>query len=128
MSHTETDLGVRHITLGQSVTDNVTVSGLDGFVVPTVSVTFKYSYEGGDWVVYDQDVQLVNGVATSTFVMPLAAGHYEFRAVYSGDSNYLGSKSCYGSEPLCVGRAGSTTTTDLGICPPEPIDDTPIVY
>ena len=110
-----TVLGVDTIILGQSVTDNVTVSGIDGFPVPTGSVDFQVRYEGGSWTVFDANVALVDGTATSAFYMPMAVGNYQFQAVYSGDDNYLGSKSCPLSEPLSVERAPSTTTTILGV-------------
>jgi hypothetical protein len=40
-------------------------------------------------------------------VGPLAAGTYSFKAVYSGDPNYLGSTSA--CEPFTVNKAGTTT-------------------
>jgi hypothetical protein len=110
-----TCLGTNNITLGQSVTDNVTVIGLcDGFPVPTGPVTFQVSFNGGDWVTYDIQMLDCHGMATSTWYTPMCAGHYEFRAVYSCDCNYQESSSCPLSEQLCVDRAPSTTTTDLG--------------
>ena len=114
-SYVFTCLGTNNITLGQSVTDNVTVIGLcDGFPVPTGPVTFQVSFNGGDWVTYDIQMLDCHGMATSTWYTPMCAGHYEFRAVYSCDCNYQESSSCPLSEPLCVDRAPSTTTTDLG--------------
>jgi hypothetical protein len=100
------------------VTDNATVTGLgDGFPMPTGTIDFQVSFNGGAWTTYDAGVVLVNGVATSTWYMPTAAGNYTFRAIYSGDSNYLGSQSGDGDEPLEVLRAPSDTTTDLGGMP-----------
>ncbi len=117
-SVTTTELGVTIITLGQSVTDNATVTGLgDGFPMPTGTVDFQVSFNGGAWATYDAGVVLVNGEATSTWYKPMAAGNYTFRAIYSGDSNYLGSQSGDGDEPLEVLRAPSDTTTDLGGMP-----------
>jgi hypothetical protein len=109
-----TDLGVKEIVLSQSVTDNVTIVGLGGpFPVPTGTVTFQYSFNGAAWTTYDANVALVNGNATSAFNAPLLAGNYEFRAIYSGDSNYLPSVSAKGSEPLLVTPTGTDTTTKL---------------
>ena len=45
---------------------------------------------------------------------PHAAGNYLFQAVYSGDANYNPSQSMLCSEPLCVERAPSYTSTCLG--------------
>src|SRR3989454_703982 len=42
---------------------------------------------------------------------PLATGDYAFQAVSSGDANYNGSTSL--CEPFSVGKADTTTTTDL---------------
>jgi len=53
-----------------------------------------------------------SGVAhPSTSQGPLAAGSYSFQATYSGDSNYNGSTSS--CEPLTVGKANSTTSTEI---------------
>jgi hypothetical protein len=115
-SDTTTCLGAKIIFLGGSVTDNVTVTGLcDGSPFPTGTVEFQVSFNGGSWMTYDTGVVLANGSATSTWYMPHIAGDYNFRAIYSGDSNYSGSCSLSRSESLHVGKAQSTTTTDLGI-------------
>jgi len=106
------------ITLGDSVTDSVTVVGLGGsYPWPTGTVDFEVSFNGGAWTVYDDDVALTqsgsDGVATSAAYTPLAAGSYRFRAVYSGDGNYLGAQSGDEEEPLTVGKATPTVTTLL---------------
>jgi len=115
-----TMLSQSNITLGMNVTDTATVSGLGGsFPVPTGTVTFQVSFMNGTWTTYDANVTLVNGTAVSTVYIPMAAGDYMFRAVYSGDSNYLGAISGNANEALIVLRAGSTTTTNLGVCVPQ---------
>ena len=105
-STTTTVLGTSSIILGQSVYDNATVMGLGGsFPMPTGMVDFQVSFNGGAWETYHADVVLVNGKATSTWYMPMVTGDYDFRAIYSGDSNYLGSQSADGDEPLIVNEA-----------------------
>ena len=64
-------------------------------------------------MIYDANVTLVNGNATSAFYMPVATGSYEFQASYSGDSNYLPSVSGEDAELLQVDMAPSHTTTCL---------------
>ena len=119
-STTATMLSASTIALGNSVTDNVTVTGLGGlFPVPIGTVDFQVSYNEGPWTTYDADVALVNGIATSAYYMPLAAGNYEFQAIYSGDSNYRCSVSGEDAELLLVtpglGASGPTINTDLGV-------------
>ena len=101
------------ITLGQSVTDNATVTGLAGFPGPTGFVNFQYSYEHGCWTTYTCNVPLVNGQAISGWFTPLATGHYNFRAVYTGDNNYNPSVSGSCEEPMFVCPAPSSTSTLL---------------
>ncbi len=117
-SQTCTDLGVDTITLGQSVTDNATVTGKVGLPTPTGTVKFQVKFNGGAWVTFDACVSLVNGKAISKMYTPLAAGCYYFRAVFCGDGMYLGSHSGDYDEPLDVDPAQSQTITDLGVCGP----------
>jgi hypothetical protein len=113
---TTTILGVSSIMMGQSVTDNATVTGLGSpFAGPTGTVDFQVRNVGGNWMVFDAGVVLVDGSATSTFYMPTAAGNYQFQAVYNSDNNYDSSKSCPFSEPLCVKQAPTETCTCLGV-------------
>jgi hypothetical protein len=115
-SYTYTCLGTDTIVLGQSVKDNVTVVGLGcGFPVPTGPVEFQVSLNNGSWTTYYNGALDCHGQATSCWYTPMCAGHYEFRVIYSCDSNYLESTSCPHSEQLCVEKAPSQTTTDLGI-------------
>jgi hypothetical protein len=106
---TVTYLSATTITLGGSVTDQVIVTGLGGvFPYPSGTVTF---YVNG--VIFDTKSLNSTGGATSDSYTPLAAGDYYFKAVYSGDSNYLGSESNPADEHLVVEKAGTTTVTYL---------------
>ncbi|KPK63118.1 MAG: hypothetical protein AMK73_05400 [Planctomycetes bacterium SM23_32] len=109
---------VTEITLGESVRDTATVTGLDGvFPMPTGTVDFQVVEPGedpdneSDWDTFDPAVALdLDGVAISVEYTPSAAGDYYFRAIYSGDSNYNGSQSGNREEPLVVtgGYEGKT--------------------
>ena len=110
-STTTTSLSASAITLGQSVTDTATVTGAGP--TPTGTVDFQVSTDGGaTWTKFGATKTLSAGSATSDSYTPMAVGHYDFRAVYSGDSNYIGSTST-NPEPLDVGPADSTTSTEL---------------
>jgi len=125
-----TVMGVDSIYLGQSVTDNVTVSAPAPFPMPTGTVDFQVSFNEGPWVVYDAGVALVDGTATSAFYTPLAAGNYEFQAVYNGDSNYLPQSSGEDDELLTVISAVTHTHTclsDSDICLGQCVFDTAFV-
>jgi hypothetical protein len=103
ISETRTCLGVQTITLGESVTDNVSVTGLCGkSQLPSGTVDFEVRFNGGDWMGYDAGVVLVDGSAKSEAFTPTAVGDYYFRAIYSGDGIYLGSISNPSGEPLHV--------------------------
>jgi hypothetical protein len=82
------NLGTAAINVGHAVTENVTVTGLNGFTAPTGDVTFRVKYETGNWTNYSENVHLVNGHALSTWFAPEAAGSYAIEAVYTGDPNY----------------------------------------
>ena len=112
---TTTLLSSSTITLGGSVTDTATVAGVSGFAVPTGTVDFYVSINGGStWTQLGGVVTLVGGQATSIAYTPSAAGlSYEFYAAYSGDSNYLASQSGYSAEPLMVNKYTPITTTLL---------------
>jgi hypothetical protein len=107
------------ITLGDSVNDTVTVTGLGGsFPDPTGTVIFQVSTDGGStWTAFGATKVLVAGSATSDSYTPLAAStasiSYYFRAVYSGDDNYQGKTSDNTAEPLTVGPAIPTVVTAL---------------
>jgi hypothetical protein len=94
-STTSTVLSGGTITLGGSVTDTATVTA-----GATGQVTFYVKFGAGDWAQLGAVKDLVAGSATSDPYTPLAAGDYLFRALYGGDSNYLGSQSGENDEPL----------------------------
>ncbi len=102
------------ITLGGSVTDMVTVTGLGGsFPVPTGTVDFYVMIGAGPWTLFSTETLDATGHATSSSYTPLTAGNYHFKAVYSGDANYVGAQSGENDEPLTVGPATPTVTTEL---------------
>ena len=114
LSYASTELGTIALTLGRSVTDNATVTGLG--VVPTGSVDFQVKMAGAtSWITYSAGKALVDGSAVSGWFVPTEAGEYLFRAVYSGDCNYMSSMSGDNSEPLNVAPAESEISTDLGV-------------
>jgi hypothetical protein len=108
---TTTCLGIENMSLGGSITDNVTVTGLvtglcDGSQFPTGTVEFQVSFNCGGWITYDAGTVLVDGSARSVWSTPTAIGDYSFRAIYSGNGPYLGSNSCSPDEPLHVENPG----------------------
>ena len=117
-STVRTTLSADQITLGDFVTDYAAVTNLNGELPdPTGTIDFQVSFKGGNWVTYDPlkplSPALMGVSATSIPYKPLAAGDYNFRAIYNGDSNFNGSMSVIDSEPLLVGPATSKTTTLL---------------
>jgi hypothetical protein len=94
---------------GAAAYDTATVTGVPGFPdTGTVVYTF---YTGtacaGEGVA--GGVTLSGGVIpNSSVTAPLAAGSYSFKAVYSGDVNYIGSTSS--CAPFSVGLAPTATT------------------
>jgi hypothetical protein len=110
-----TQLSATSITLGQSVTDTVTVTGLgNGFPGPTGTVDFQVSKDGGaTWTKFGGTMTLSGGSATSDSYAPLAAGTYYFKAVYGGDGNYNSVASGDTAECLTVGPAAPSVGTQL---------------
>ena len=107
-------LSATSITLGGTVHDTVTVTGLGGlYPIPTGTVQFFVKVDGGAWQPLGAAEPLLNGQASSIDYTPLAAGSYWFKATYSGDSNYLSASSGETDEPLTVGPATPTVTTLL---------------
>jgi hypothetical protein len=102
-----TQLSDLNVLAGFPVTDTAFVTS-GSSPVPTGTVTFEFSHEGGPWTAYGSVVELVAGQAESDYLYT-TAGHYEFRAVYSGDTIYLGATSAEGSEPLDVCKNPSFT-------------------
>ena len=100
-----TKLSSSSITLGESVTDTVTLMGLGGsFPVPTGTVQFQVRAGAGPWMNLGSPVTLVNGSATSDSYTPLGVGplYYHFKACYGGDGNYDPAESGEDEEPLTV--------------------------
>ena len=101
--------------LGESVYDTATVTGTAGFT-PTGTVTYNFyntatpAY-GTTAPVTTQTVTLTatGAVPNSADTAALAAGSYSYIAVYSGDSNYNGSRSDV--EPLTIAKANTSTAT-----------------
>ena len=105
---TVTLLSAETITLGESVTDTITI---DTTAVGTLPAA------GGTWYLYVADNVGMTGatllesgpvsgalpfVVVSAAWTPPSAGDYYFQAVYSGDSNYVGSESVPATEHLVV--------------------------
>jgi type IV secretory pathway TrbF-like protein len=102
------------VPLGTSVHDTATVTGQGPSVPATGTVTYEFfTTIDGTGAHTDQVVTLNpdGTVPDSALQGPLAAGAYSFVAVYSGDSNYLGSTSAV--EPLTVQQATSSTVTAI---------------
>lgn len=104
--------------LGNSVYDTAKVIALDSALpTPTGTVTFQVSADNGaSWTMIGSPVALVDGQAASQTYQPSMAGQYEFRALYSGDCNFVCSSSGVCDEPLKVLMAQTTTTTNFGPC------------
>ena len=103
------------IVLGNSITDQVTVTGVATFVKPSGTVDFSVSTDGGStWTVFSANVPLnqATGLATSGSYTPAIVGTYYFRALYSGDANYLSQMST-NEEKLGVTPYSPTVTTLL---------------
>ncbi len=100
------------VPLGTTVHDTATVgTQVNGFVIGG-TVTYYFYTNGGCSGGSTETVTMSGGtVPNSASHGPLAAGSYSFKAVYSGDSNYIGSTS--GCEPFTVNKANTTITTTL---------------
>jgi hypothetical protein len=112
----KTDLSFKTITLGDSVTDSVTVtSKYSTSLVPGGQITFEVSQGNTSSFKPYGEIQTLDGQAkaVSSDYTPAAAGTYYFRASYSGDANFKEGQSCSGDEPLVVKKFGPTTTTTL---------------
>jgi hypothetical protein len=111
-SATGTSLFPVTIAFGENVTDTATVSGVIGGPTPTGSVAFQVSTDGGlNWTTFGANKTLSGGIAASDSYAPFSAGAYNFRAIYSGDSNYLPSQSGPTDEPLTVSMDSGTLGT-----------------
>ena len=108
-----TSLSANPITVGGSVTDSTTLTGVTANAGGTVSYSFfTGSTCSGTGTVVGSPVTVLNGIvpnsASQTFN---AAGSFSWKAVYSGDTNNAGATS--GCEPLTVNKASPTVTTSL---------------
>lgn len=105
---TTTQLSALSITLGDYVTDTATVIGAGGnSPVPTGTIIFQVSTDGGTTFNAFGGIETLDGSgnATSDSYIPTSTGTTYFRAVYSGDTNYLASQSGDTEEPLTVTSA-----------------------
>jgi Bacterial Ig-like domain (group 3) len=107
--------------LGDSITASVTVPALGpAFPAPNGTVDFQVKVGSGQWTTFDTETLSAlgnSGVATSAAYLPLNLGSYSFRAIYSGDSNYLGSQSADDSALLTVnpGQGSGPMTNALSL-------------
>jgi hypothetical protein len=85
----------------------------------TGNVNFQVLAPGGSWTTYNTQA-LAAGTATSTSYAPNTVGTWYFRAVYAGDSNYVGSQSGDPDEPLVVGM-GTAIVNPATFAPASPI-------
>jgi hypothetical protein len=110
------------IVLGALNTDNVTVAGNQAGGSPTGQVTFyacspgtSPCSSGGTKVGLAVDLSpSINFTSTATspsFLPASGPGTYCFRAVYSGDSNYVGSSDGTGGECFTVTKATSSSSS-----------------
>jgi hypothetical protein len=108
-----------NITLGNSITDSMTVTGKGANTpAPTGTATFQVKSGSGPWTTYDTEILSAsgtNGIARSTEYLPLAATSYNFRATFSGDDNYASWQSGDAGMTLTVnpGQVTAPVTTDL---------------
>lgn len=110
----KTVLSSTTITLGGTVTDTVTVTGLSApFPMPTGTVQFYVKAGAGSWTLFSTKTLGANGQATSDPYTPLTAGSYNFKAMYLGDTNYNGAQSGDTDEPLNVAKYMPAVSTLL---------------
>jgi hypothetical protein len=102
-------------TTGASAYDTSSVSGEQGGIVPTGTVTYTFfdngSCSGGGTGAGVVSLDAAGKVPNSNTESTLAAGSYSFQATYSGDKNYGGSTSS--CEPFTVGGGTSSTATTV---------------
>ena len=109
---TTTLLSHSAITLGHTVRDTAKVTSAS--LTPTGSITFQVRKDSDvGWTQFGKSVYLYHSAATSASYMPMTPGEYYFRALYNGDKYHTPSRSAYNAENLTVGKADSTTTTQL---------------
>ncbi len=108
-------------SLGVPNSDVATITGSDGSVDPTGTVSF---YECGPTATPEPcttgsqfDTESLNGtsnpaIVTSSTITPTATGYWCFAAVYSGDGNYAGSSDTSTEECFDVTQASSSTASE----------------
>jgi hypothetical protein len=77
------------VVVNNTVTVSVSISGFSGDATPTGTATFQVKIGTGSWTTIGSAVSLSSGLASTTYV-PSTVGSCQFRAVYSGDANYIG--------------------------------------
>ncbi len=107
--------------LGGPNSDVATITGSDGSVDPTGTVSF---YECGPTATPEPcttgsqfDTESLNGtsnpaIVTSSTISPDSVGYWCFAAVYSGDGNYAGSSDTSTDECFDVTQATTSLTSD----------------
>jgi uncharacterized repeat protein (TIGR01451 family) len=101
---------VTSVSLGSTVSDQVTVTGSGGGT-PTGTAAFTFFSNGactGTGTPAGTGA-LASGVANSSSEGPLTAGSYSFQASYGGDANYLSTTGA--CEPFTVLTASTQTAT-----------------
>jgi uncharacterized repeat protein (TIGR01451 family) len=102
---------------GASAYDTATVSGQQGQIVPTGTVTYQLfsglDCKAGNEIGSAEQVTLQSdgSVPNSSPTGPLQAGGYSYQAVYSGDANYATSTG--DCEPFSVAKGTSSTATTV---------------
>jgi len=77
------------VVVNNTVTVSVSISGFSGGATPTGTASFQVKIGTGSWSTIGSAVSLSNGSASTTYIPP-TVGSYQFRVVYSGDTNYAG--------------------------------------
>ena len=98
-----TTLSGSSIPIGGSITDSATLSGNTANAGGTVTYNIYNNTSCTGIPVFTSTVTVTNGaVPSSSAFTPSVAGGYNAQAVYSGDTNNVGSTSTCGSEPFNV--------------------------
>ena len=77
------------VVVNNTVTVSVSISGFSDGATPTGTATFQVKIGTGSWTTIGSAVSLSSGSASTTYI-PTTVGSYQFRVVYSGDTNYNG--------------------------------------
>jgi hypothetical protein len=119
-----TKLSATSVTLPGTVTDQATLSGetSDAGGMVTYNV---YDVCGGSLLQHNDQTVSSGSVPASDPPFTLAAGSYEFQAVYSGDAKNKGAKSVCGTEPLTVTSAGAGGVLGITTTVPAATPSTP---